>query len=166
MEVVKKDNVGESTTEVAATPKMRNIDDLPMEKFPRINSIKNGIKDMLLNERKKLAENIEGLSAYDVNERKITALETDIKLAKYWTQIIQKEKEIEDYFNRVVIPYIDEIDSKWDELMEKARVRALTDDVLSKTLKENSPSKELCLENWEHKYNHYAALKQYLQPKK
>ncbi len=174
MEVVRSENgAGEVSAETnnTTTPVMRSVADLPMDKFPRVKSVREGIegiKDLILalKDRKELATNVEGLSEFDKNERKIIVLKTDMELSRYWTQVIQKEKEIEDYLNRVVFPYIDEIDANYDDVIEKARKRALTDDVLAKTLKENSPSKELCLENWEHKFNHYVALKNYLQPKK
>jgi len=119
MEIV-KDEVG---AESSAEPKVT----IPMEKFPRLCAISKEIGQRqelvdCLNARKLIIiEGEEGLSNFERNERKILLLKTDIELAKVHTSIINKKREIKDYFDKVVYPYIDVIDNEIEKLFIKAK---------------------------------------------
>ena len=162
MEIV-KDEVG---TESSAEPKVT----IPMEKFPRLCAISKEITQRqelvdALNARKLIIiEGEEGISNFERNERKILLLKTDIELAKVHTSIINKKREIKEYFDKVVYPYIDVIDNEIEKLFIKAKERAKKDGVLAGVLREINT--DLFSENWEHKFNYYIAVKNYLDPKK
>jgi hypothetical protein len=159
MEIV-KDEVG---AESSAEPKVT----IPMEKFPRLCAISKEIGQRqelvdCLNARKLIIiEGEEGLSNF---ERKILLLKTDIELAKVHTSIINKKREIKDYFDKVVYPYIDVIDNEIEKLFIKAKDRAKKDGVLAGVLREINT--DLFADNWEHKFNYYIAVKNYLDPRK
>lgn len=158
-----KDEVG---AESSAEPKVT----IPMEKFPRLCAISKEVTQRqelvdCLNARKLIIiEGEEGLSNFEANERKILLLKTDIELAKVHTSIINKKREIKDYFDKVVYPYIDVIDNEIEKLFIKAKERAKKDGVLAGVLREINT--ELFADNWEHKFNYYIAVKNYLDPKK
>jgi hypothetical protein len=162
MEIV-KDEVG---AESSAEPKVT----IPMEKFPRLCAISKEIGQRqelvdCLNARKLIIiEGEEGLSNFERNERKILLLKTDIELAKVHTSIINKKREIKDYFDKVVYPYIDVIDNEIEKLFIKAKDRAKKDGVLAGVLREINT--DLFADNWEHKFNYYIAVKNYLDPRK
>lgn len=162
MEIV-KDEVG---AESSAEPKVT----IPMEKFPRLCAISKEIGQRqelvdCLNARKLIIiEGEEGLSNFEANERKILLLKTDIELAKVHTSIINKKREIKDYFDKVVYPYIDVIDNEIEKLFIKAKDRAKKDGVLAGVLREINT--DLFADNWEHKFNYYIAVKNYLDPRK
>lgn len=158
-----KDEVG---AESSAEPKVT----IPMEKFPRLCAISKEIGQRqelvdCLNARKLIIiEGEEGLSNFERNERKILLLKTDIELAKVHTSIINKKREIKDYFDKVVYPYIDVIDNEIEKLFIKAKDRAKKDGVLAGVLREINT--DLFADNWEHKFNYYIAVKNYLDPRK
>lgn len=162
MEVVKDEVGAESSTEQKVS--------IPMEKFPRLCAISKEITQRqelvdALNARKLIIiEGEEGISNFERNERKILLLKTDIELAKVHTSIINKKREIKEYFDKVVYPYIDVIDNEIEKLFIKAKKRAKKDGVLAGVLREINT--DLFSENWEHKFNYYIAVKNYLDPKK
>lgn len=162
MEIV-KDEIG---AEASAEPKVT----IPMEKFPRLCAISKEVTERqklvdCLNARKLIIiEGEEGLSNFEKNEREILLLKTDIELAKVHTSIISKKREVKDYFDKVVYPYIGVIDNEIEKLFIKAKERSKKDGVLANVLREINT--ELFADNWEHKFNYYIAVKNYLDPKK
>lgn len=162
MEIV-KDEVG---AESSAEPKVT----IPMEKFPRLLAVSKEISQRqelvkCLNARKLIIiEGEEGLSNFEKNERDILLLKTDIELAKVHTSIINKNREIKEYFDKVVYPYINVIDNEIEKLFIKAKERSKKDGVLANVLKEINT--DLFADNWEHKFNYYIAVKNYLDPRK
>ena len=143
---------------------------VPFEKFPRLTAINKSIAELkelvdCLNKRKKLlSENQEEISDYQRNENRISVLKTNIELAKVHTSIIHKERDIKDYLDKVYYPFINEIDDSWNSLMEKAKEKSKKDGTLAKVLAETDHSQ--FDNNWEHKFNFYIAVKNYLYPKK
>ena len=143
----------------------------PIEKFPRINSIKETIasyKELVecLNTRKRLLKaelkDAKDLTPYEVNEKRILLIKTDVDLAKTHTSIIMKEADVNDYISRVIMPAIGEIDEKYESLLNNAKACAKKDKVMQKVMSE--AKFELFEENWEHKFNFYMAVKNYLAP--
>jgi hypothetical protein len=143
---------------------------VPFEKFPRLMALRKSIeelKDLIeyLNKRKKfLSEDQDSVSDYQRNENKISVIKTNIELAKVHTSIIHKERDIKDYLDKVYYPFFNEIDTDWNALLEKAKEKSKKDGTLANVLNETDHS--LFTDNWEHKFNFYIAVKNYLYPKK
>ena len=135
---------------------------IPMEKFPRLEAIGKTIANLKelvenLNKRKEIIKSDqEEISKFEKNERKILLCKTDIELAKVHTGIIAKERDIKEYLDKIVYPYINEIETEFDVVMAKARERAKKDGVLASVM--NEVDYEMFKENWEHKFNHYIAI--------
>lgn len=142
---------------------------IPMEKFPRLEAVGKTIENLKtlvehLNKRKEIIKaDQDEVSKFEKNERKILLCKTDIELAKVHTGIIAKERDIKEYLDKIVYPYIDEIETQFDVVMAKARERAKKDGVLASVM--NEVNYEMFKDNWEHKFNHYIAIKNYLDPK-
>ena len=142
----------------------------PIEKFPRLQSVMGSIENAKklvehLNERKRLitsGEGEENLSAFEKNERQILLRRTDIELAKVHTSIIKNEQDVRDYEIKVIKPNIGIIDAEFDILMKRAEKKAEKDEVLRKVLRETDEEK--IKDNWEYRFNHFAAIKNYLYP--
>ena len=143
---------------------------VPMDKFPRLVAIRKSIDNLkslvdFLNKRKEIITNsTDKISEYDANERSIVFMKTDIELAKVHTSIIHKEKDIKEYLDKVVFPIIGDIDNDWQGLLDKAKEKSKKDGTLAKVLEETDFSQ--FADNWEHKFNFYLAVKNYLYPNK
>jgi len=146
--------------------------DFPVEKFPRIQSVSESVvqlKELVdcLNVRKKLVAKqikdakVDNLTDYDVNEKKIILIKTDIELAKVHTSIINKEKDIKDYIEKVITPTLNVIDKDYDRLYNNAKILAKKDKVMAQAIADTKF--ELFEDNWEHKFNFFIAIKNYMQ---
>lgn len=145
----------------------------PIEKFPRLEAIEKQILTQtnlidMLNLRKELLkgkikkdENSEAVDRYESNERQILLIETDYKLAKVHSLILQKKTEVDNYIKTVIEPVINRIDAEYQPLLEKAEKRAKTDSTLKSVL--DDTKFELFETNWEHKFNFFLAVKKYLK---
>jgi hypothetical protein len=155
MQIVKND-----LEEVAIT--------IPMDKFPRLQSLQKIVADLknlveYFNKRKSmLTNNSEEVSAYQKNENKIIVIQTDIELARLHTTIYEKEKQIKDYLDNEMKSF-SECEEEFENLMNNAREVAKKDALLDGVIKETNF--DFFKENYEHKLNHYLAIKKYLAPK-
>jgi hypothetical protein len=141
---------------------------IPMDKFPRLQSLQKIVADLknlveYLNKRKSLIKNnIDEVTPYQNNENKILVIQTDIELARLHTTIYEKEKQIKDYMDNE-LKSLNECDEEFENLMNKAREVAKSDALLDGVIKETNF--DFFKENYEHKLNHYLAIKKYLTPK-
>jgi hypothetical protein len=141
---------------------------IPMDKFPRLQSLQKIVADLhnlveYFNKRKSLIKNnIDEVTPYQNNENKILVIQTDIELARLHTTIYEKEKQIKDYMENEM-KSLNECDEEFETLMNKAREVAKNDTLLDGVLKETNF--DFFKENYEHKLNHYLAIKKYLTPK-
>lgn len=142
---------------------------LPLEKFPYLEVQKKSVKTLkelieLLNKRIKLINKKTGeASDYEVNEDKINVIKTEIELAKLHAQVIQKENSIKEYTKNIT-EYIAEMETKWQEVMQRAEKKAKNDKTLADML-EKSKGTDYD-KNYEHKIGHYIQVKSYLYPQK
>jgi hypothetical protein len=145
---------------------------LPIDKLPHLRFQLEAVDTMeklieLLNERKKIIaeeqDNKVPLSNYEMNERKITLLKTDIELAQTHTNKIKKNKYIEDVRNSFS-EVLKEMDKEWRNLVEKAEnVRDKKKDVDAILETFDMVKFE---ENWELAVNFYVNLKNAINPPK
>jgi hypothetical protein len=103
------------------------------------------------------------LDAYDFNERKISAVKTNIELAKVHTAIIRKENYIAEH-KKLLVKTLVEMQEKWSETFDK----------LSKIANTNDAAKELLDKfdmatfdaNWEIAIDFYFRAKNIIEPPK
>jgi hypothetical protein len=141
---------------------------LPVEKLPHLRITLESIETLkelikLLNKRKQIIQsNEEKLSDYDNNERAIQLIKTEIELAKAHTSIIQKETHLKD-FSGGMQNILNEMNEKWDALMQKAESKAKHNPDLAKVLALADATK--FDENWEFKVNFYVNIRSLVYPK-
>jgi deoxyribodipyrimidine photolyase len=141
---------------------------LPVEKLPHLRITLESIETLkelikLLNKRKQIIQsNEEKVTEYEHNERAIQLIKTEIELAKAHTSIIQKEIHLKD-FSGGMQNILNEMNEKWDSLMQKAESKAKNSPELQKVLALNDATK--FDENWEFKVNFYVNVRTLVYPK-
>ena len=141
---------------------------LPVEKLPHLRitleSIETLKKLIVLLEKRKdiITSSEEKLTEYEHNERAIQLIKTEMELSKAHTSIIQKEMHLKD-FTGGMKNILNEMDEKWDGLMQKAEKKAKHDTDLAKVL-ELADAKKF-EENWEFKVNFYVNVRTLIYPK-
>lgn len=146
---------------------------IDIEKFPYLKIQQKSISEYkklidLLNKRKELSKDQwDNLTPYEKNEREILLLKTDRDLASTHTKIIQMEDQLND-FMEALPKNIEEMESKWDMIMNIAAKKAERDKAFAKTvesLKNDFPESEFET-NYEYKLNFYNQIKRLVNPSK
>jgi len=150
------------------TPETLSADKLPHLKFTleSITTLENLI--VLLNARKEiinkeLSDPNTEKSEYEINERKIMLIKTDMELSTNHANIYKKQAYIVDLKNNY-ITVLKEMDEKWNEVYELA----ISKKDGNKNLQEELAKYDLTFfaENWEYAVNFYLTLKNILFPPK
>lgn len=150
------------------TPETLPADKLPHLRFTleSITTLENLI--VLLNARKEiinkeLSDPNSGKSEYEINERKIMLIKTDMELSSNHANIYKKQAYIVDLKNSYA-NVLKEMDEKWNEVYELA----LSKKDGNKNLEEELAKYDLALfaDNWEYAVNFYLTLKNILYPPK
>ena len=97
------------------------------------------------------------ISEYDKNEMEIELIKTDAELASTHTKIHQKQIHIGD-LRRNFSNTLEEMNKKWDEVIEKAKAKSATRPAIKEELEKLDET--LFAENWEHAASFYLNLKQ------
>lgn len=148
------------------TPELLPTNKLPHLQFnlESITTLENLI--VLLNARKEiigkeLSDTETNKSEYDLNERKIILIKTDMELSTNHANIYKKQSYIVDLKNNY-INVLKEMDEKWNEVYEMSISKKDSDKNLEIELSKYNV--ELFSENWEHAVNFYLNLKSILYP--
>jgi DNA mismatch repair ATPase MutS len=144
---------------------VRDEIEVDFSKFPSIEFNKKSIAEIRtliekLNNRKKFLESKECASEFEKNEDEINVIKTNMELATLHTSAIKKENAMKEYTDGTIKPNYEDCEKNFDELMKKAEQVANKDEVLKKVL--NETNWELVRENYDHKMNHYLAVKKYI----
>jgi hypothetical protein len=148
------------------TPELLPTDKLPHLKFnlKSIDTLQNLIE--LLNARKEiitkeLSDTNTDKSEYDLNERKIMLIKTDMELSTNHANIYKKQTYIDDLKNNY-INVLKEMAEKWNEIYELAVSKKDGNKNLEEELAKYNL--EFFNENWEYAVNFYLNLKSILFP--
>ena len=141
-------------------------ENLPLEKFPHIIFTQNTINTNkklveLLNKRKQIsAPEKENLNDFEVNERNILLVKTDIELAKVHTSVIKNEMHLNEFIDGCV-RVLNEMENNYDAIIAKSERKKKQDEKIAEILE--SRNEELFQENWEQKINFYLGLREGLK---
>lgn len=148
------------------TPELLPTDKLPHLKFnlKSIDTLENLI--VLLNARKEiitkeLSDTNTDKSEFDLNERKIMLIKTDVELSTTHANIYKKQIYIVDLKNNY-INVLKEMAEKWNEIYELAVSKKDGNKNLEEELAKYNL--EFFNENWEYAVNFYLNLKSILFP--
>lgn len=142
---------------------------IDLEKFPYMNGKKRGIENRkelldLLNKRKELIQTgWETLSAYEQNERKILLNKTEVQLANTHKQIHDLQIAFDQRTGQL-IELLEEVDAKWDYIVERAKKLAEKNNELETYMLETDVSN--FENNIEEKLSFYIKLRQFVNPSK
>ena len=101
-------------------------DTLPLEKFPHLTYQTKSVATYeklvgCLLKRKEYLEMESEEDEYDMNERDIALLQTELELEKLQTTLYQKKVRVGD-FRKSCYEVLKEIEEKWNEVLAKARL--------------------------------------------
>lgn len=152
----------------------KNEFQFPIEKFPRLEAVQKQvesdkeliellkIRKALLLERIVPFDEVTKENEFENNENLIKIKKTDSDLASTYRKINEKESGIKEYIEKFIKPAIDCIDEEYDTVYKNAEIVAKKDATLKSIF--DQTQFELFAENWEHKFNFFIAVKNYLYP--
>lgn len=154
----------EETIEKTATQ------ELDLSKFPHLAIVKESITTMerlieLLNEKREILVAKKD-DTNSTREEKINAeigvIDIDNRKSKVHTQLIQKKKYYEEFYEKCVST-LEEIATEWDDVMRRADVRKGVDKEFRNFIEQTDTSE--FESNLEKKLHHFVTVKRYLTPK-
>jgi len=172
MKVIKSDKAETKETIQKLIEKEKELS-YPLDKFPRIKHLLGTIEEdkelvECLNLRMTMLteqiENPTNETAFELNEKRITVLNTNNTLKRIHGTIHKKKTSIKEFEQNTIRIAIDEIDANWDNLLINANIIAKKDKNLKQMLEQ--PDYTLFDSNWEYKFGFYLNLKDYIYPSK